>query len=102
MRLAVPRESTEQALVRIAGATTAVSTANGLSFKPGIGSSLLFQFTERGQQLPTTQDTSPMVTAIRYKRSMRLTIPEARQLAERVMATLGHGAVDAGLIADHL
>jgi LDH2 family malate/lactate/ureidoglycolate dehydrogenase len=33
---------------------------------------------------------------------MRLTIPEARQLAARVMAALGHDAIDAQLIADHL
>jgi delta1-piperideine-2-carboxylate reductase len=33
---------------------------------------------------------------------MRLTIPEAHQLAARVMATLGHKSIDAGLIADHL
>jgi delta1-piperideine-2-carboxylate reductase len=33
---------------------------------------------------------------------MRITIPEARRLAERVMAALGHDATDAGLVADHL
>src|SRR5580692_1574839 len=33
---------------------------------------------------------------------MRLTIQEARDLATRVMAALGHDAADAGLIADHL
>jgi delta1-piperideine-2-carboxylate reductase len=33
---------------------------------------------------------------------VRLTIPEARQLAVRVMAVLGHDAGDAALIADHL
>jgi delta1-piperideine-2-carboxylate reductase len=33
---------------------------------------------------------------------MRLTVAEARGLAERVMAALGHGAEDARLIADHL
>ncbi|HTB18929.1 MAG TPA: Ldh family oxidoreductase [Bryobacteraceae bacterium] len=33
---------------------------------------------------------------------MRLTIPEAHQLAVRVMRVLGHDATDAGLIADHL
>jgi delta1-piperideine-2-carboxylate reductase len=33
---------------------------------------------------------------------MRLTIPEAHQLAVRVMAALGHDATDAALIADHL
>src|ERR1700689_202312 len=33
---------------------------------------------------------------------MRLTIPEAHQLAARVMATLGHDAADSELIADHL
>jgi delta1-piperideine-2-carboxylate reductase len=33
---------------------------------------------------------------------MRLTVPEAHQLAARVMAALGHNAEDAGLIADHL
>ena len=33
---------------------------------------------------------------------MRLTIPEAHQLASRVMAALGHDAADAALIADHL
>jgi len=32
----------------------------------------------------------------------KLTIPEARDLALRVMASLGHDATDAGLIADHL
>ena len=36
IRLPVPRLSTEQALVRMAGATTAVSTANGLSLPTGI------------------------------------------------------------------
>jgi len=33
---------------------------------------------------------------------MRFTIPEAHQLAVRVMAALGHDATDAALIADHL
>jgi delta1-piperideine-2-carboxylate reductase len=33
---------------------------------------------------------------------VRLTIPEARQLAARVMLTLGHDVNDAQLIADHL
>jgi delta1-piperideine-2-carboxylate reductase len=33
---------------------------------------------------------------------MRLTIPEAHQVIARVMASLGHDATDAGLIADHL
>ncbi len=33
---------------------------------------------------------------------MRLTIPEAHQLAARVMAALGHNAADSELIADHL
>ncbi len=33
---------------------------------------------------------------------MRLTIPEARDLAVRVMAALGHDATDGGLIANHL
>jgi LDH2 family malate/lactate/ureidoglycolate dehydrogenase len=33
---------------------------------------------------------------------MRLTIPEAHQLAVRVMAVLGHAATDSALIADHL
>jgi delta1-piperideine-2-carboxylate reductase len=33
---------------------------------------------------------------------MRLTIPEAHDWAARVMTALGHDAVDAGLIADHL
>src|SRR5580698_10692519 len=33
---------------------------------------------------------------------MRLTIPEAHQLAVRIMSVLGHDATDAGLIADHL
>jgi delta1-piperideine-2-carboxylate reductase len=33
---------------------------------------------------------------------MRLTIPEAHQLASHVMAALGHDAADAALIADHL
>src|ERR1700733_526665 len=33
---------------------------------------------------------------------MRLTIPEAHQLATRVLAALGENATDAELIADHL
>jgi delta1-piperideine-2-carboxylate reductase len=33
---------------------------------------------------------------------MRLTVPEAHQLAARVMAALGHDAADAAIIADHL
>jgi delta1-piperideine-2-carboxylate reductase len=33
---------------------------------------------------------------------VRLTIPEARELVERVMSALGHDATDAQLIADHL
>jgi delta1-piperideine-2-carboxylate reductase len=33
---------------------------------------------------------------------MKLTVSAARDLAERVMATLGHDATDAALIADHL
>jgi delta1-piperideine-2-carboxylate reductase len=33
---------------------------------------------------------------------MRLTVAEARALAERVMQALGHDATEAGLIADHL
>ncbi|MET0705625.1 MAG: Ldh family oxidoreductase [Tardiphaga sp.] len=33
---------------------------------------------------------------------MKLTVSEARDLAERVMASLGHDAADAAMIADHL
>ncbi len=33
---------------------------------------------------------------------MRFTLPDARHLVERVMATLGHDAADSALIADHL
>ena len=33
---------------------------------------------------------------------MKLTVRAARDLAERVMAALGHDATDAALIADHL
>jgi hypothetical protein len=35
-RLAVPRQSTDEALVRIAGATTIVNAANGLSLNDSI------------------------------------------------------------------